>query len=436
MNSTAIDTALLERVVGKLPGDTLTPFRLEALRRFSETGFPTTRHEDWRYTNLAPIIEVSNLWLRDAASGPAEIRVDDAVTKYAARLASQIDAYWIVIANGMVQMDSLARLGEHALRRLDAISVASDNLMQPVSAEEPMTRFNTALLRDVLRVTIRAGDALDKPLGLLMIDDASDGASISQTRVIIETEPYSRAQIIEYHASTGDNPLFANAVTEFELARGAAVDYVRIQNRDPAHFQAGKLMVRLRRDSRLRHSAFDLGGGLIRNDLDVDIAEPGASVELYGLYLASGRQHIDNHTRIDHRVGPAASTEEYRGILSGRSRCIFNGKAIVHKGADGTDARQANHNLLLSDKAEIDTKPELEIYADDVKCSHGATVGQLDKSAVFYLRSRGLDRDEATQVLTRAFAATIVGKSTVQAVHNHVESLIDHRLQTLAGGLS
>ena len=436
MISTAIDTGLLERAVGKLPGDALTPLRLEALRRFSETGFPTTRHEDWRYTNLAPIIEVSNQWLRDAASGPTEIPVDDNVTNHAALVASQIDAYWIVIANGMVQRDSLARLGGHARRGLDAVSGAGDNLMQPVSADEPMTRFNTALLRDVLRLTIRAGDALDKPVGLLIIDDANTGAALSQTRVIIETERNSRAEIIEYHASTGANRHFANVVTELELARGAAVNYVRIQNRDPAHFQAGKLIARLHRDSRLHHSAFDLGGGLIRNDVDVDIAEPGASVELYGLYLASGRQHIDNHTRVDHRVGPATSAEEYRGILSDRSRCVFNGKAIVHRGADGTDARQANHNLLLSDKAEIDTKPELEIYADDVKCSHGATVGQLDKSALFYLRSRGLERDEAAQVLTRAFAATIVGKSTVQAVHNHVGSLIERRLQTLAGGLS
>jgi Fe-S cluster assembly protein SufD len=435
MSLTAIDTVLLERAVGKLPGDALTPSRLEALKCFSETGFPTTRHEDWRYTNLAPIIEVSNVWLRDTAAGDTERPVSDAITKYAAELAAQIDAYWIVIANGVVQKDSLARLSEHVLR-LNAITVAGDNLMQPLSADEPMTQFNAALLREVLHITIRAGEALDKPLGLLMIDDAGTSAALSQTRVIIETERNSRAEIIEYHASTGENGHFANVVTELELAAGAAVNYVRIQNRDPAHFQTGKLTARLLRDSRLHHSAFDLGGGLIRNDVDVDIAEPGASVELYGLYLASGRQHIDNHTRVDHRVGPATSTEEYRGILSDRSRSVFNGKAIVHRGADGTDARQANHNLLLSDKAEIDTKPELEIYADDVKCSHGATVGQLDKTALFYLRSRGLDRDEAAQVLTRAFAATIVGKASVQAVRNHAETLIDRRLQILGGGLS
>jgi Fe-S cluster assembly protein SufD len=435
MSLTAIDTVLLERAVGKLPGDALTPSRLEALKCFSETGFPTTRHEDWRYTNLAPIIEVSNVWLRDAAGGDTERPVSDAITKYAAELAAQIDAYWIVIANGVVQKTSLARLSEHVLR-LNAITVAGDNLMQPLSVDEPMTQFNAALLREVLHITIRAGEALDKPLGLLMIDDAGTSAALSQTRVIIETERNSRAEIIEYHASTGENGHFANVVTELELAAGAAVNYVRIQNRDPAHFQTGKLTARLLRDSRLHHSAFDLGGGLIRNDVDVDIAEPGASVELYGLYLASGRQHIDNHTRVDHRVGPATSTEEYRGILSDRSRSVFNGKAIVHRGADGTDARQANHNLLLSDKAEIDTKPELEIYADDVKCSHGATVGQLDKTALFYLRSRGLDRDEAAQVLTRAFAATIVGKASVQAVRNHAETLIDRRLQILGGGLS
>jgi Fe-S cluster assembly protein SufD len=436
MNPAAIDTGLLERAVSNLPDDALTPLRLDALRRFSETGFPTTRHEDWRYTNLAPMIEVSNLWLRDAASQPAEIPINDTIGKYAAKLTSEIDAHWIVIANGVVQKDSLARLDEHALRGLAAISASDDSLMQRVSADEPMTRFNTALLRDVLRITIRAGDALDKPLGLLMIDDASVGATLSQTRVIIDTKQNSRAQIIEYHASIGENRHFANVVTELDLEPGAAVNYVRIQNRDPAHFQAGKLMARLRRDSCLHHSAFDFGGALIRNDVDVDIVEPGASVELYGLYLASGRQHIDNHTRVDHRVGPATSTEEYRGILSDRSRCVFNGKAIVHRGADGTDARQANHNLLLSDKAEVDTKPEFEIYADDVKCSHGATVGQLDKTALFYLRSRGLDRDEAEQVLTRAFAATIVGKSAVQAVRKHVESLIERRLQTLAGGSS
>jgi Fe-S cluster assembly protein SufD len=196
-----------------------------------------------------------------------------------------------------------------------------------------------------------------------------------------------------------------------------------------------RLTARLARDAVLNHAAFDLGGALVRNDIDVDIAGPGAAVNLQGLYLAHDRQHIDNHTRIDHRVGPATSVEEYRGILNDRARCVWNGKAIVHAGADGTDAQQTNRNLLLSAKAEIDTKPELEIYADDVKCSHGATVGQLDPDALFYLRTRGLDRAQAARALTRAFAAAIVDRIPVAAARRRIEQAIDERLTALIDGV-
>jgi Fe-S cluster assembly protein SufD len=434
MSTTAINTELLERAVGKLPGDLLMPLRKEALSRFVETGFPTTRHEDWRYTNLAPAIELSNLWLREAAPAAADERLSEAVRQFAADLAAKVDAHWIVLANGVVDRDSLARLGDQELPGLGAVSVAGGKAARPRAGDEPMTRFNTALLRDVLHVTVGAEWSLDKPVGLLMIDDTGSGAALSQARVIVEVAPNARAEFIEYHASTGADPHFANVVTELQLAGNSAVDYVRVQNRDRAHYQVGRMIASLGCDSRLRHAAFDLGGALVRNDVSIDIAHPGASVELYGLYLASGRQHIDNHTRVDHRVGPATSSEEYRGILGDRARCVFNGKVIVHKGADGTDARQANHSLLLSDKAEIDTKPELEIYADDVKCSHGATVGQLDKKALFYLRSRGLDREEAARILTRAFAAAIVAQAPVQNARSHIEALIDEQLQVIVGG--
>jgi len=438
MSTATIDTALLERAVARLPGDSLARARKEALARFATTGFPTTRHEDWRYTNLTPAIDVSNAWLRRTATGALEEGSDESVRRYAERLTAQINAWWIVITNGVVQEESLMRLREQAPGTLEARSMASAGDAEPVgyssiAADEPMTRFNTALLRDALHLTVRAGSELEKPIGLLMIDTANSASAVSQSRVSIEMQPNSRAEFIEYHASLGENVHFANVVTELHVGSGAAVDFVRIQDRDTSHLQVGRLDAAMGRDSSLRHAAFDLGGALIRNDVAVDIAERGVSVELLGLYLAAGQQHIDNHTRADHRTGPAASSEEYRGILTDRSRCVFNGKAIVHKGADGTDAQQANHNLLLSDKAEIDTKPELEIYADDVKCSHGATVGQLDKTAMFYLRSRGLSRDEAAQVLTRAFAAGIIAKSPVHAARSHIEGLVDRRLQVLVG---
>ena len=438
MSTSAIDTALLERAVARLPADSLARARKESLARFAETGFPTTRHEDWRYTNLGPAIDISNLWLREAAAGAIEEDIDEEVQRYADRLNAQIDAWWIVIANGVVQEESLKRLRELAPGAFEARLMAAAGESErfeaaAMAADEPMTRFNTALLRDALHIRVHAGRRIEKPVGLLMIDSAGSTSMVSQSRVLIETGENSRAEFVEFHASLGENGHFANVVTELGIGPNAAVDYVRIQDRDAAHFQVGRLHATMGRNSRLRHAAFDVGGALIRNDIAVDIAEPGAAVELLGLYLAAGRQHIDNHTRVDHRIGPATSSEEYRGILTDHSRCVFNGKAIVHKGADGTDAQQANHNLLLSDRAEIDTKPELEIYADDVKCSHGATVGQLDKTAMFYLRSRGLSRDQAAQVLTRAFAAGIIAKSPVQAARAHIEDLIDRRLQALVG---
>ena len=191
------------------------------------------------------------------------------------------------------------------------------------------------------------------------------------------------------------------------------------------------MAVTMGRDSQLRMASYDLGGGLIRNDVVIDLSQPGADVAFDGLYLAGDGQHIDNHTRVDHRVGPATSTQEYRGILNGHCRCVWNGKAVVHEGADGTDASQANHNLLLSEKAEIDAKPELEIYAEDVKCSHGTTIGQLDESSMFYLRTRGIDEQHAQQMLTFAFAADIVARAPVDAARATVSACVEKRLAEL-----
>jgi Fe-S cluster assembly protein SufD len=209
---------------------------------------------------------------------------------------------------------------------------------------------------------------------------------------------------------------------------------VRIQGRDRNHTQTHRTAIRLDASSTVRYSGFDLGGRLVRNDLDIDIAGREATALVGGLYIADDGQHIDNHIRIDHRVGPARSIQEYRGILAGRCRCVWNGKALVQAGADGTDAEQSNHNLLLSERTEIDAKPELEIYADEVKCSHGTTVGQLDEAALFYLRSRGLDRQEATRALTRAFGASIVSHSPIAVAAEHLSEVVEQRLSRLTDG--
>jgi Fe-S cluster assembly protein SufD len=192
--------------------------------------------------------------------------------------------------------------------------------------------------------------------------------------------------------------------------------------------------VRLERDARLEHFALDLGGDLTRNDLAIDIVGTQAEATLNGLYLAGPGQHVDNHTRTDHRVGPARSRQDYRGVLAGRCRAIWNGKAIVHRGADGTDAQQSNHNLLLSEQAEIDAKPELEIYADDVKCAHGTTVGQLDERALYYLRTRGIGTARARRILTRAFATTVVNTVPVAALRDLIGTKVEARLRAIDAG--
>jgi Fe-S cluster assembly protein SufD len=231
--------------------------------------------------------------------------------------------------------------------------------------------------------------------------------------------------------SSGDTAHFANSVMQLDLASGASADIVRIQACNDEHIQIGKVMAELQENSTLQYAAVDVGGKLVRSDVIANIVGAQSLAQISGVYLANGTQHIDNHILTDHTVGPAKSVQNYRGIIGGRARCVFNGKAIVREGADGSDAEQSNHNLLLSETAEIDTKPELEIFADDVKCSHGATVGQLDKSALFYLRSRGLSKDEAAVLLTRAFTGHVLRQLPIDAVRNHVDQLIERKLDAM-----
>ena len=369
---------------------------------------PTTRDEDWKYTDLSRARDITSRWL-DAGCETVAAEIDDDIT----RITSSIDATWFVIANGELRLPG------------DTPGVSAQRLDSAPVADSALAELNTALLLDGLRVRIEG--TLEKPIGLLLIDGAADAAT-SQTYVEIEFAANSAGEVIEYHASLGATDHYANAIIDITVGDNAAANHVRIQHRDLSHVQTARTVVNVGRDARFSSTGFDLGGGLIRNDIVIDIAHPGAEISFDGLYLADEGQHIDNHTRVDHRAGPATSRQEYRGILNGKCRCGWNGKAIVHQGADGTDADQANHNLLLSEKAEIDAKPELEIYTDDVKCSHGTTVGQLDEASLFYLRTRGLDRQHAKRILTHAFAAGLVSRIPVESSREAVGKLVEARL--------
>ena len=367
MKSAAINQALFEEAVNAMPPDALSDLRRSAATLFAQSGFPTLRDEDWRYTNLSHAVELSNTWLAAVAGQTPQHASQDAAILLA------VDAYWIPINNGIVDFASANMPDGVTLTPLSATPDPGG-----IAVDDAMSQLNMALLTDGLRVTVAAGVKLDKPIGLLHQDKAADGPVFVQTRIVVDIQEGAAASFVEAHSSSGAGEHFANCVVQLDLAARATVDYVRIQERARNHIQTAKLVANLADGAEFRHCGFDLGGTLTRNEIIAKLQGPNSGVVLNGLYLAGDQQHIDNHTRVDHEVGPTFSSEEYRGILNRKSRCVWNGKAIVHKGADGADANQSNHNLLLSGDAEIDTKPELEIYADDVKCSHGATVGQLD----------------------------------------------------------
>jgi Fe-S cluster assembly protein SufD len=424
MKSAALSLDALRNAVETMPGDRLATSRHAALEHLQEHGLPTTRHEDWKYTDLAPVIDIGNRWLDSAgdhvpASGSADL---------VARICDSIEADWLIVLNGQPDDHSIASLAQPGI----TVTRLSESDCE-LAFNTPLADLNAALLQDGLRIHVGADAVLTRPIAILFIDDATTAPGMSQARVAIELAANSAANLVEYHVSLGPADHYANSVIELRVGDNARANYVRIQ--DCKHHQTSRLTAVVGHDSTFNHCAFDLGGRLIRNDLTVDISTCGAQAILNGLFLVGGKQHVDNHTRVDHRAGPAESRQEYRGILTGHARGIWNGKAIVHAGADGTDAEQANHNLLLSDKAEIDAKPELEIYADDVKCSHGTTIGQLDETALFYLRTRGLSKHEAKQVLTRAFAQAIVSKSPIESMHELLTAMIADQLCDLMLGL-
>ena len=423
MSVVSLSPDALKRAVDELSGNGPAESRQAALQRFLERGFPTHRDEDWKYTDLAKVVDISERWLAHAPDATVESLDESAVRE----IQSTINASWLVFSNGRLHRDLSDALLDDAI----VVSAIDD---EELAVEDPLADLSVALMLD--GISIRVGEAIqvEKPIGLLFADRATKAPQVTQARINIRLEAGSAARVIEYHISSGDADHYSNVHIDVEVGTEASLDYVRIQNRNRSHSQTQRLNARLNDHSIMRHFGVDLGGALARNDLKIDIAGAGASADFNGLYIGEEKQHIDNHTRVDHRIGPAKSTQEYRGIVSGRSRCVWNGKAIVHAGADGSDAEQANHNLLLSEHSEINAKPELEIYADEVKCSHGTTVGQLDEDALFYMRTRGLDPLDAKRVLTRAFATRVITKSPIQELHELLNELVETRLTELGSG--
>jgi Fe-S cluster assembly protein SufD len=292
--------------------------------------------------------------------------------------------------------------------------------------------LNTALPSDGVLIHVPDGVEVTLPISLLFASAAGAVPAGSCPRNLIILGRNAAATVIECYTGSADGEYLTNAVTEASLGDGARLDHHRLQQEGDHAFHVANLTVAQGRDSRLVSHAYSLGAALSRNEVDVRLAAPGAETVLRGLYIAGGRQHMDHHTRIDHAVPCTRSDEHYRGVLDGHGRAVFNGKVIVHKDAQKTDARQSNANLLLSDDAEVDTKPELEIYADDVKCSHGASIGRLDDDMLFYLRSRAIPAATARSLLIFAFADEVLRDVTFAPMRSRLEQRVLGRLPDAA----
>jgi Fe-S cluster assembly protein SufD len=392
--------------------------RRAGLEAFAAAGFPGRRDEDWKYTDLKLIARRSFAF--------------DAAPAVPAPEIPGLDCPAIVFVNGRLVETRGLPAGTAVLPLAQAVAAGHpacrELLGQVVKPERHrFAALATALFADGVLLDLPPGTHMAAPLRLVFLAGGDAEPGLACPRVLVRAGENSRATIIEHYCAAPGESL-SLAVTELSLGQGARIEHYRLQEASGEAFHLGVLGARLARDATLVSHNLSVGGRIARLDLDVELAGPGARVEMNGLYVVRDRQHADSHTRVDHAVPRTTSDELYRGVLSGKSRAVFNGKAIVHPGAAGTDARQSNANLLLSPEAEVDTKPELEIYADDVKCAHGATTGQLDTAALFYLRSRGIDADTAKSLLTFAFADTVLARMELLPLRRHAEQLVVGRL--------
>ena len=398
----------------------LQDLRDHAASRFVELGFPTVRDEEWRFTNVAPIASTE---FRQAPAARIDAHALDAFV-YA-------DApFRLVIVNGRVApelsrtsgLPTGMRFGSLATAATEHADVVGRYLGQLADANtRAFAALNTAFTHDGAYVFIPDGVVLQEPLQLLFVS-AGDGATMSHPRSLIVAGDRSQARIVETYVSAPGVKHFSNAVTEVVAGEGAVIDHYKVQEESVDAFHIASMHIHAARSSNVSTHAFTLGGRLVRNDIIAVLDGEGAEATLNGLYLADGDRLVDTHTTIDHAKPHCPSHEVYKGILGGNARAVFNGKIIVRQDAQKTDAKQTNRALLLSDHATINTKPQLEIFADDVKCTHGAAIGQLDEDALFYLRARGLTFAEARDLLIHAFAGEILDRVQIEALKDELES--------------
>jgi Fe-S cluster assembly protein SufD len=399
------------------PAQKLAPVRHAARQKFRELPFPTPRTEDWRFTSVAPL-----------TTTPFELGAQVGVQADALPVLSAPDAVRLTFVNGWfirelsdtgtipgLRLGRLAEASAADLVKLAQLADYRDNIF---------TALNTAILGDGVYVVIDDAAMVERPIEILYITQSAGKPVASYPRTLIVAGKSSQATVLERFLALDDGAYFTNAVTEIAVGENANVDHCKVQQESVQAHHVANTQAVLQRNSRFTTHAVLLGAKLMRNETRVRFEDEGGEATVNGLYMGDGQRHLDNLTIIDHARAHCASHELYKGVLADQAHGVFNGKIFVRPDAQKTDAKQTNKVLLLSDGATINTKPQLEILADDVKCTHGATVGQLDADQLFYLRARGIEKEQARRLLTFAFANDIVSRIALPGIREELERLI------------
>lgn len=426
--------SLQETTAGNKPA-WLGRLRESAMDRFEQVGFPSVKEEDWKYTNVAPIAR----WDFEPIIGPGSVYTPLTAAEAARFNCVETEASQVVFVNGLLRQDlsSLAGLPAGVVAIDLAAAIVDENYREVV--REHLARgvdynaagfsaLNTAMFSSGAFILIPKGVEIETPLHLLFISDSANASPATFPRVLVVAEEHSRATMIESYVSANEGVYFTNAVVEIVLKDGARLEHYKIQRESAAAFHIAATHADLGPGCSYDATTVNFGAQLSRHDIGIKMDHEGAECWVDGLYVVSTGQHTDTHSVIDHEQPHCTSHQLYKGILDGKSRAVFNGKIFVRHGAQKTDAMQTNKNLLLSNEARVDTKPQLEILADDVKCAHGAAVGQIDEDELFYLETRGIHKTLARNLLTYGFAEEVIGKIKVDSIRAQLDEAVLNRL--------
>jgi Fe-S cluster assembly protein SufD len=402
----------------------LAQARAHAHARFRELGLPSTRVEAWKYTNLQSLAKLDLV--------PAGILPAVDLDRIEQLLPADLPAFRVVLGNGrwrgdLARLDGLPSgcevvpLSHVPLPHSQLVTASVDRAAGDLA---PMNALNAAYAEDGVLIRLSAGTRLDRPLHLIFVNQGAETAPAMHPRVIVQMDEGSCLTLIESHIGQGEGAYLATPVSDISIAAETRLRHVKYQDEGVGAIHLGFSEARLCREASYEHLLLSLGGALVRNELRAVMAEEGGSVVLNGAYLARGRQHVDNTTDIVHAAPKCRSREVYKGALDDHARGVFQGRIVVQPGAQGTDGHQLNRTVLLSDGAEIDTKPMLEIYADDVKCSHGATAGALDPDWLYYFRSRGVGEIDARRLIVEGFLGEVIDEIGMPALSEHYRARV------------